>query len=199
MSGKKTMSRKYGNGQTIGSNVYQNTYFMTKQAGDSLLAVLAESAIDSVTGAYASILACEAVAKGFSFAEEPEGELERQFARASGILNERIYKGRNPRISLLAACFRSNAVSYKRVGDMKLASFNGSELWAPELEFGRLEMKKGSMLLCNQGLWQALNEMEVTALMAGKAHPYKKAQKIIEAVNCKNLKDQKSTVLVIVT
>ena len=47
------MSRRYGNAQTIGDNVTQNTYFMTKQMGDGFLAVLADGTIDSVTGAYA--------------------------------------------------------------------------------------------------------------------------------------------------
>ena len=93
MSGKRKMSRRYGNAQTIGSLVHQNTYFMTKQVGEGFLAVLADGTIDSVTGAYGAILACETVARGFVSMEDVEGLLAAQFARAAALLHERIYRG----------------------------------------------------------------------------------------------------------
>lgn len=198
MNGKRTMNRRYGNAQTIGTCLHQNTYFMVRQERDCLLAVLSEGAIDSVTGAYGAILSCETVLKGFSFARDVRGELERQFHWTAVVLNERLYKGRAPRISLLAACFRGPDVTYRRVGDLSLACFDGKDLTVPEPESGELKVSEGGILLCNQGVWQALNEIEIGKLMAGRTHPYKKAQKMIEAINQRNLKDQKSTVLVIV-
>ena len=85
------MNRRYGNAQTIGDYVTQNTYFMTKQIGDGFLAILADGTIDSVTGAYAAILACETIAKGIVSLEEADKQLEQQFARAAALLNERLY------------------------------------------------------------------------------------------------------------
>ena len=84
------MNRRYGNAQTIGSNVTQNTYFLMKQIGDGLLSVLADGTIDSVTGAYAAILTCETIAKGIVSLEDLDSQLERQFSHAAALLNERM-------------------------------------------------------------------------------------------------------------
>ncbi len=192
------MSRRYGNAQTIGSLVHQNTYFMTKQVGEGFLAVLADGAIDSVTGAYGAILACETVARGFVSLEDVEGQFTAQFARAAALLHERIYKGRPPRVSLLAACFIGHDMYYRNVGGLSLASFNGRELSLAKEESGRLDRRGITTLLCSQGVWQALTEVDVEKLLSGRAHPYRKAQNMIEAVNRRNLKDQRSTLAVIV-
>lgn len=192
------MSRRYGNAQTIGSLVHQNTYFMTKQVGEGFLAVLADGTIDSVTGAYGAILACEAVARGFISLEDVEGQLAAQFARAASLLRERIYKGRPPRVSLLAACFIGHDMYYRSVGGMSLASFNGKGLSMAKGESGRLYRRGITTLLCSEGVWQALTEVDVEKLLSGRAHPYRKAQNMIEAVNRRNLKDQRSALAVIV-
>lgn len=192
------MSRKYGNGQTIGSNVHQNTYFMVKQQGNCLFAVLADGTVDSVTGAYGAILTCETIIKGFALEGEAAGQLEKQFACAAYALNERIYKGRPPRISALAACFKPGGVTYRRVGELYISGFKGKDYTISEPEAGTLKLQDGPVLLCNQGVFQALNEIEIEKLLLIKGHPYKKAQCMIEAINKRNLKDQKSAVLVIV-
>ncbi len=192
------MSRRYGNAQTIGSNVTQNTYFMTKQIGDGFLAVLADGTIDSVTGAYAAILACETVAKGFVYSEDAAGQLELQFARAAALLNERLYKGRQPRVSLLAACFVGNRMFYRNVGDLSLVSYHGGGLTVDREGAGQLDVKGVTTLLCSQGVWQALAEIDIEKLLSGRGHPYQKAQNIIEAVNRRNLKNQRSALAVIV-
>lgn len=198
MSGKRKMSRRYGNAQTIGSLVHQNTYFMTKQVGEGFLAVLADGTIDSVTGAYGAILACETVARGFVSLEDVEGLLAAQFARAASLLHERIYRGRPPRVSLLAACFIGHDMYYRSVGGMSLASFNGRGLSLAKEESGRLDRRGVTTLLCSEGVWQALTEVDVEKMLSGRAHPYRKAQNMIEAVNRRNLKDQKSALAVIV-
>lgn len=192
------MNRRYGNAQTIGGNINQNTYFMTKQIGKGFLAVLADGTIDSVTGAYAAILACETVAKGFVSLEDAGAQLERQFARTAVLLNERLYKGRPPRVSVLAACFVGNHMFFRSVGEMSVVSFNGKELTVSEERYGRLDRKGVTTLLCNQGIWQALTEIDVEKLLSGRGRPYQKAQNMIEAVNRRNLKDQRSAVAVIV-
>lgn len=197
MNGKRKMNRRYGNAQTIGSNVHQNTYFMIKQEQDSTLAVLADGTIDAVTGAYAAILTCETIARGFVFGKDIEWQLERQFARAASVLNERIYRGRQPRVSALAACFRRGSVTYRRAGDMFIAGLEGRDLTVWEPERGKRRVKSGFTLLCSQGLWQSLTEIEIESMLSGRSHPYRKAQNMIEAINRRNLKDQKSTVLVI--
>ena len=89
---------------------------MTKQMGDGFLAVLADGTIDSVTGAYAAILACETIAKGFVSLEDADRQLELQFARTAALLNERLYKGRQPRVSALAACFLGNRIAARVCG-----------------------------------------------------------------------------------
>lgn len=192
------MNRRYGNAQTIGDNVTQNTYFMTKQMGDGFLAVLADGTIDSVTGAYAAILACESIAKGFVSPEDADRQLELQFARTAVLLNERLYKGRQPRVSVLAACFLGNRMFYRNVGDLSLLCYDGRELAVKEAESGQLEVGGVTTLLCSQGVRQALGEMDLEKLLSGRRHPYEKAQNIIEAVNRRNLKNQRSALAVIV-
>lgn len=193
------MNRRYGNAQTIGDNVTQNTYFMTKQMGDGFLAVLADGTIDSVTGAYAAILACETIAKGFVSLEDADRQLELQFARTAALLNERLYKGRQPRVSALAACFLGNRMFYRNVGDLSLVSYDGRELVIKEEGAGQLDVKGVTTLLCSQGVRQALEEIDIEKLLSGRRHPYEKAQNIIEAVNRRNLKNQRSALAVIVT
>ncbi len=192
------MSRRYGNAQTIGGNVTQNTYFMTKQVGDGFLAVLADGTIDSVMGAYAAILACETIAKGFVSLEDVEEQLESGFARGAALLHERLYKGRQPRVSLLAACFVGNSMVYRNVGELSLVSYNGRNLTVDHEGAGSLDRKGITTLLCSQGVWQALTEIDIEKLLSGRGHPYAKAQNIIEAVNRRNLKDQRSALAVIV-
>ena len=192
------MNRRYGNAQTIGDNVTQNTYFLTKQMGDGFLAVLADGTIDSVTGAYAAILACETIAKGFVSLEDADRQLELQFARTAALLNERLYKGRQPRVSALAACFLGNRMFYRNVGDLSLVSYDGRELVIKEEGAGQLDVKGVTTLLCSQGVRQALEEIDIEKLLSGRRHPYEKAQNIIEAVNRRNLKNQRSALAVIV-
>lgn len=192
------MNRRYGNAQTIGDNVTQNTYFMTKQMGDGFLAVLADGTIDSVTGAYAAILACETIAKGFVSLEDADRQLELQFARTAALLNERLYKGRQPRVSALAACFLGNRMFYRNVGDLSLVSYDGRGLVIKEEGAGQLDVKGVTTLLCSQGVRQALEEIDIEKLLSGRRHPYEKAQNIIEAVNRRNLKNQRSALAVIV-
>ena len=176
----------------------QNTYFMTKQVGDGFLAVLADGTIDSVMGAYAAILACETIAKGFVSLEDVEGQLESGFARGAALLHERLYKGRQPRVSLLAACFVGNSMVYRNVGELSLVSYNGRNLTVDHEGTGSLDRKGITTLLCSQGVWQALTEIDIEKLLSGRGHPYAKAQNIIEAVNRRNLKDQRSALAVIV-
>ena len=192
------MNRRYGNAQTIGDNVTQNTYFMTKLMGVGFLAVLADGTIDSVTGAYAAILACETIAKGFVSLEDADRQLELQFARTAALLNERLYKGRQPRVSALAACFLGNRMFYRNVGDLSLVSYDGRELVIKEEGAGQLDVKGVTTLLCSQGVRQALEEIDIEKLLSGRRHPYEKAQNIIEAVNRRNLKNQRSALAVIV-
>ncbi len=192
------MNRRYGNAQTIGSYVYQNTYFMTKQLRDGFLAVLADGTIDSVTGAYGAILTCESIAKGMASMEDAERELERQFARAATLLHERLYKGRMPRMSVLAACFSGGGLIYRSVGELSLVHYDGRHLTITEDGAGQIEKRGRLTLLCSPGIWQALSEIDVEKLLSGSGHPYKKAQNMIEAVNRRNLKDQRSALAVIV-
>lgn len=192
------MNKKYGNAQTIGCGLNQNTYFMVKQGEKGLLAVLADGGIDSVTGACAAILSCESVAKGFIFEGDISRSLEQQFSCAAAVLKERLYKGRSPRVSLLAACFLQERMIYKQVGEMSLAYYGKKGLNIIKNEAGQAECKGNAVLLCNQGVWQALTELDVEGILAGKGHPHKKAQKLIERVNRRNLKDQKSVVAIIV-
>ncbi len=192
------MNRRYGNAQTIGSNVNQNTYFMTKQIAGGFLAVLADGTIDSVTGAYAAILACESVARGIGSVEDVEGQLARQFTGTAALLHERLYKGRMPRVSVLAVCFTRDDLFYRSVGELSLVNFDGRKLYVTGAGFGRMDRKGMLTLLCSQGVWQALTEIDVERLLSGRSHPYRKAQNIIEAVNGRNLKEQRSALAVIV-
>ncbi len=192
------MNRRFGNAQTIGNNVNQNTYFMTKQIGDGFLAVLADGTIDSVTGAYGAILTCESIAKGIVSPENISARMEEQFKRAAALLHERLYRGRQPRVSVLAACFVGKMMIYRNVGELSVMNFSGRELTEIKADQGELERKGGLILLSSQGVWQALSEIEVEKILSGRGHPYRKAQHMIEAVNCRNIRDQKSALAVIV-
>ena len=77
-------------------------------------------------------------------------------------------------------------------------SYDGRELVIKEEGAGQLDVKGVTTLLCSQGVRQALEEIDIEKLLSGRGHPYAKAQNIIEAVNRRNLKDQRSALAVIV-
>lgn len=192
------MNRRYGNAQTIGCNINQNTYFLTKEMDGGFLVVMADGSVDSVTGAYGAILACETIAKGLISTERIGEQLDMQFARAAVTQNERLYRGKPPRVSVLAACFIGKQMVYKNVGDLSVAVFRNGELTIAEPPCGQMDIKGSITLLCNQGIWQSLTEIDLERLLSGRSHPYKKAQNMIEAVNRRNQKDQRCAVAVLV-
>ena len=89
-------------------------------------------------------------------------------------------------------------VCYRNVGDLSLVSYDGKELTVNREGAGQLDVKGVTTLLCSQGVWQALGEIDLEKLLSGRRHPYEKAQNIIEAVNRRNLKNQRSALAVIV-
>lgn len=192
---------RIGNGQTIGSFETQSNYFSTINA-DVAFAVLADGTIDHKNGRKAAILAVERCITEFykkpvhfgfpTFYETLSFQIIQE-------INDKIYFGKKPNLSLGIVFLEANRVSYFSVGDNKIALYNGRELIPLEAQNGHCTMKKMDMvLLMSKGIYEALNEIELLRLLSKGSSPYNRAQGIIEDVNNKNRKTAGNATVILI-
>lgn len=186
---------KIGNAQTIGCRAVQSNYFATDQKDNGVLAVLADGTIDSVNGMRAAVIACEITKANFSL----DPSQEKSFVLCRETLRSKIYLGKTPRVSLLSVWLEADRMSFKQVGNLKLYYMkNGNLVPVPERE-GTMNIESGSSItLCSKGVFDTLNEVEISSVLLTKRHPYDKAQKIIEMVQRKNRRLQDNATVVII-
>ena len=201
-----------GNAQTIGYREVQNNYFSTiyNDAGD-LLAVLADGSIDHRNGRMAAIVAVGSCVSTFTqkFSNlEPEqtGDFLLQTAlKAKRQVQDTVYIGKIPRVSLTMALFRGQDMYYFGVGTNKIFLYNGhnerilSEESASPYYGGKLAVDNKNIIgVLSAGAYENAHPMERIKVIESKAEIHDKAQTIIESVSKKNLMVQlNATVLLI--
>lgn len=179
----------------IGDRAVQSNYFITDMRAEGCLAVLSDGTIDSVNGMRAAVFCCDTVKKHYSggwFTKD-------LFLRCQRKISDGIYRGRTPRVSLTAIWMTEKQVFYRQTGSQKLFLFRGGTMVLLPEEEGVVGLEPGnSVLLCSQGFWTTLNEVEIGAVMGkGSLSAYEKAQEMLKHVRRKNKREQENATIVI--
>ena len=190
-----------GNAQTIGAREVQNNYFSAAQngAGD-LLAVLADGTIDHPNGRIAAIMAVGYCINTFTQKfSRVEPIYTAQFLldtalKANRRVQDNVFIGKSPRLSLTMALFRGNELNYFNVGVNRIFLYNGHNeqvlgggVNTPYAE-GRCELADKNVIgILSAGAYADAHPMERIRIMASKKKLYDKAQAMIESVSKKRL------------
>jgi len=193
-----------GNAQNIGGREIQNNVFSTvyTDTGD-LLAVLADGAVDHPNGRIASIIAVGCCVNTF-IQKFPHTEplLIGQFLfetalKANRCVEDAVYLGKPPRMSLTMTLFKGNELYYFSVGTNKIFLYNGHNelILGSDPDKSHTEGKcslspKYIVGILSTGAYSNAHPMERIRIMESKKHIFDKAQEVIESVNKKGLKKQ---------
>ena len=209
------MSKRFqvGNAQGIGRQDVQSNYFSTAYAGkNNLVAVVADGSIDHPNGRAAAVLAVDYCVEALRLATMPANLLE--IAKdASRHVQDLVYLGNQPRLSLTMVCFDDAKAYYFNVGANKMFHYKGnterilgSDMSLP-YAMGVQEIKGREVVaILTKGAYSAMHPMErikiiETTRIKGsikKLTMLDKAQAIVESVTAKNLPGQQNmTVLLI--
>lgn len=190
-----------GNAQTIGRREVQSNYFSVFPA-DTVFAVLADGGIDHVNGRRAAIVAVEESIAWFH--ENQEHVKTADFydslvLHMIEMINDRIYLGRKPNLSLTIAYREEEGLFYFNIGENRIFLSDGSGYILLKERRGYHEIKGSHMVgLISNGIYEALNEVELLGYLAKNTDPYDKAQQIIEGVNRKNIIMAKNSTIILV-
>lgn len=205
------MNEQYqiGNAQTIGSREVQSNYFsiVSNDAGE-LFAVLADGTIDHPNGRKAAIIAVEYCVEAFlqNSMYQQEGHTMLDIAlRANKQIQEKIYIGKTPRLSLTMALLKKQELQYFNVGANKLYLYEGhrERIFTSNTNkpytYARYELSPGNVLgALSPGAHTVTHPMERIKIIESKEKIYDKAQAVIELIKRKNLNNQlNATVLLI--
>ena len=193
------MANRYriGNAQSIGYREIQNNYFSSSfnEAGD-LLAVLADGNIDHTNGRMAAVLAVECCIDTFAHKYAiPQNEYAGQFLlelalKANRCVQEAIYLGRSPRLSLSLVLFRGQELNYFNVGANRIFLYNkhnerilGNDA-TDSYSSGRCKLSAKNIVgLLSSGAYLYMHPMERIKIIAARKKINDKAQEIIDTNN----------------
>ncbi|MCL2151756.1 MAG: protein phosphatase 2C domain-containing protein [Oscillospiraceae bacterium] len=201
-----------GNAQTIGRREIQNNIFSTVYNDDGdLLAVLADGAVDHPNGRIAAIVAVGCCVNTFiqKFARA-EPTQTNQFLydtamKANRNVQDAVFIGKSPRLSLTMTLFRANEMYYFSVGVNKIFLYNGHNefVLGSDANKSRFEGKcdlspKDIVGILSTGAYENAHPMERIKIIGSKTQVFDKAQAIIEAVNKRGLEKQLSATALLV-
>ena len=205
------MTEQYqiGNAQTIGSREVQSNYFsiVDNDAGE-LFAVLADGTIDHPNGRKAAIIAVKYCVETFLQNEIYQQEDHAMLKIALGTnkrVQEEIYIGKSPRLSLTMILLQKQELQYFNVGGNKLYLYDGhrerifSSNTNKPYTYVKYQLKPKNILgVLSAGAHTVTHPMERIKVIETKGKIFDKAQAIIEVVKGKGLKNQhNATVLLI--
>ncbi|MCL1976058.1 MAG: hypothetical protein FWG61_07870 [Firmicutes bacterium] len=208
------MDKRYriGNAQSIGCREVQNNYFSSSynEVGD-LLTVLADGNIDHPNGRNAAVLAVEYCADIFTQKYSiPLNEYAGQFLLDTALaankrVQEAIYIGRSPRLSLTMVLLRGKELNYFNVGANRVFVYNGHNerilgndaynLYSS----GRCILStKNVIALLSNGAYMYMHPLERIKIITSRQKINDKAQAMIDSINEKGLdKQMNATALLI--
>ncbi len=195
---------RIGNAQSIGACQVQSNYFSTYVRNDcsSAIAVLADGTIDHVNGRKCAVLAVEDCMREFLCMPQGTNPLDFFDSAAGKILQDMrdtIYLGKAPRLSLCILFITGRQLSYYNIGDCRAFLFDGQTCRPLEGRSGGMFFGKGMAAgVISNGVWDALNEMEIIAYLRKKGHPYTKAQQMLMGVKKKRKKAARNATIVLV-
>jgi len=201
-----------GNAQTIGYRETQSNVFSTAydDAGD-LLAVLADGAIDHPNGRVAAIIAVGCCVNAFiqKFSRIEPAQIS-QFLletalKANKNIQDSVYIGKSPRLSLTMALFRDRELHYFNVGTNKLFLYNGhneralgSDANNPN-SYGKCVLSPRNIVgILSAGAHDRAHPMERIKIIESNSEIFDKAQAIIASANKKGLTKQLSATALLI-
>jgi hypothetical protein len=209
---KMTDRYQIGNAQTIGYHEIQNNFFSTVYNDDGdLLAVLADGAVNHPNGRIAALISVSCCVntfiQKFSRAEPTQTNqfLFETAMKANRNVQDSVYIGKSPRLSLTMALFRERELYYFSVGMNRIFLYNGHN----ELVIGADAKKSHFDGKCNlapknivgilsTGAYANAHPMERIRIIESKNLIFDKAQAIIESVTKKGLAKQLSATALLV-
>jgi hypothetical protein len=198
------MNRRYriGNAQTIGRRKVQSNYFSTEfnEAGN-LLAVMADGAIDHPNGRKAAIMAVTHCIN--AFLRNALGEHAGVFMLDTAIrinrqIQDAIYLGKSPCLSLTALLFADEDMYYFNVGVNKIFLYDGinercigSSDINDAYSSGKLKLPLKSVIaIASTGVYTSTHPMERMIAIESAKDVFDKAQTMVKVVEDKNLDNQ---------
>jgi len=201
-----------GNAQTIGSREIQNNVFSTayNDAGD-LLAILADGAVDHPNGRIAALIAVGCCVNTFiqksSRVESKEtGRFLLDTAmKANRNVQDAVFIGKGPRLSLTMALFRGKELHCFNVGLNKTFLYNGHNEKALGADAknsffnGKCDLAPKDVVgILSAGAYASAHPMERIKIIESDRDIFDKAQAIIETVSNKRLAVQLSATALLV-
>ena len=201
-----------GNAQTIGYREIQSNVFSTAydDAGD-LLAVLADGAIDHPNGRIAAIIAVGCCVNTFiqKFSHIDSANISSFLMdtalKANRSIQDSVYIGKSPRLSLTMAMFREKELHYFNVGANRIFLHNGhnerilgSGAHNPNA-YGKCVLSPKDIVgILSAGAHDRAHPMERIRIIESNDDIFDKAQAIIAAVNKKGLTKQLSATALLI-
>jgi serine/threonine protein phosphatase PrpC len=199
---------RFGNAQIIGEAPRQNDYFIVADNKDSILAVAADGASERATGKYAAVIACEILKMNYiNKMHEKKGGVKEYFGLSFNAvkerLNDNIY-GNRVGCALLALVARGPCLYWASVGNCRLFLYRQKELKGlndvskHEPDFGGLKtQKKDIYMLCTNGAYRGLTEMEIMYELSKRGHPYTKAMELSKRIQNRGFIYQDNATIVV--
>jgi hypothetical protein len=200
------MIKRYliGNAQTIGCREIQNNFFSTAYNDDGdLLAVLADGTIDHPNGRIAAILAVECCILTFTqrFSLIQTVDIDRFLLETALKANRRvqdaIYLGRSPRLSLTMVLLSGKSMHFFNVGVNRIFLYNGhneqilGNYLNDSYSYGAYNLSSKDIVgMLSSGAYTDAHPMERIRIMDSSEKIFDKAQAIIESINNKGLEIQ---------
>jgi len=201
-----------GNAQTIGSREIQNNVFSTafNDTGD-LLAILADGTIDHPNGRIAALIAVGCCVNTFiQKSSSVESRETSQFLldtalKANRSVQDAVYVGKGPRLSLTMALFRGKELHCFSVGLNKTFLYNGHNEKALGADAknsffnGKCDLsRKNTVGILSAGAYAQAHPMERIRIIESDRDIFEKAQAIIESVSNKRLAVQLSATALLI-
>ena len=200
---KKRNRFQVGNAQLQGYREIQSNYFSsaTNDAGELFL-VLADGAVDNLSGRRAAVIAVKHCILAFDRGKlsTPDAESMRDIAIAANVrIREEIYFGIRPHVSLTMVLFTTEGLHCFNVGDNIIYFYNRHNEQEPIYSadnlffYVRFELppKRNLVGIYSNGVHTVTHPMErMKAVWLKKKTANDKAQSLIDCIETKNLTNQ---------
>jgi serine/threonine protein phosphatase PrpC len=198
-----------GNSQTIGRREVQSNYFATRHNNaDELFAVLADGTIDHPNGRRAAIIAVEYCVNAFTrnvFNRHTGLTMLEIALRVNKLIQNAVFVGKSPRLSLAMALFTSDEVQYFNVGVNRIFLYDGFNERAlggdnaNPYQSGTCALPKGNTIgVMSAGAHAITHPMERIRVIESQKDVFDKAQAMVEFAKKKRLNDQANATALLV-
>lgn len=206
--GKTEKVIQIGNGQYIGRSDNQSDYFFSQINKDnSVFLGVASGIADKKSSKYASVITIEFFKNSFKN-REYRGNVfkffDENYCRINKYLSDNSF-GNATKTTFLGVLIKNNTAFWSSVGSCKLLLYRNGEMidlndiYSATKNYGKVNFEvNDSFILCTEGVFDILSEMEIINEVKQKKHPYYKAQKLIKKIKDKKLIYQKNATILII-